>query len=186
MAIKRCPTCNQEFTDDWLTFCTSDGTALVTVENSAAEPPATLVSGSMPPSMSPLEQPTLDMPGAVAPPQQLYQAPQSAPLNSVQPGWKAPPPPAYPVQTEKNMALLSLILGVVSITVGWCCYFGVLTGPVAIGLGIYALSLIKKNPNRYGGKGLAIGGIVTGGLYFVFLLLIILIYGLSFLMSGFN
>jgi hypothetical protein len=182
MAPKRCPTCNQEFTDEWLTFCTNDGTALVSSDTSSIEPPVTLVSGSMPPSVSPLEQPTLDMPGSMPPPP-MYQAPQPMP-PAVQPGWKVPPPPAYPAQTDKNLALLSLIAGIVSMTVGWCCYFGVLTSPVAIGLGLYALSQIKKNPNKYGGRGMAIGGIVTGSLYFVFLLLIILIYGLSFLMSG--
>ena len=31
MAMKRCPTCNQQFTDEWLTFCTQDGTSLVDV-----------------------------------------------------------------------------------------------------------------------------------------------------------
>ena len=99
-------------------------------------------------------------------------------------GWAPPPPPAYPKPQQKTLAATSLILGIVSVTVGWCCYFGVLTGPVAIALGIYALSQIKKDPKQFGGKGMAIGGIVTGSLYFVFLALIILLYGLSFLMSG--
>lgn len=84
------------------------------------------------------------------------------------------------------MALLSMIFGIVSITVGWCCYFGVLTSPVAIGLGLYALSLIKKDPNKYGGKGMAIAGIVTGALYFVLIALIALIWGLSVLAGGLN
>ena len=84
------------------------------------------------------------------------------------------------------MALLSMILGIVSVTIGFCCYFGVLTAPVAIGLGVYALSLIKKDPKKYGGKGMALAGIITGALYFVFLIIIILLYGLSFLMSGMN
>jgi uncharacterized protein DUF4190 len=191
MAIKRCPTCHQEFTDEWLTFCTNDGTSLVTVERSSQEPPPTIVSGSMPPSISPLEQPTLDMPGAVSPPSQSYRPPESfqpraVQPGAVQPGWKVPPPPAYPVATEKNMALLSMIFGIVSVTVGWCCYFGVLTGPVAIGLGLYALSQIKKDPNKYGGKGMAIAGIVTGALYFVFIALIALIWGLSVFLGGLN
>lgn len=86
--------------------------------------------------------------------------------------------------TEKNMALLSMILGIVSITIGFCCYFGVLTAPIAIGLGVYALSLIKKDSNKYGGKGMAIAGIITGSLYFVFLVLIILFYGLAALMGN--
>lgn len=84
------------------------------------------------------------------------------------------------------MAVASLLLGIVSVTVGWCCYFGVITGPVAIGLGIYALTLVKKDPSQYSGKGMAVAGIITGSLYFVFLALIIVLYGLSFLAGGFN
>ncbi|MFN2492014.1 MAG: DUF4190 domain-containing protein, partial [Pyrinomonadaceae bacterium] len=60
----------------------------------------------------------------------------------------------------------------------------VLTSPIAVVLGIYSLVQAKNDPARYRGKGLAIGGIVTGGLYFVLLALIILIYGLSFLANG--
>lgn len=179
--MKRCPKCNQVFTDEWLTFCTQDGTALVAADTSVIEPPVTLVSPSMPPSVSPLEQPTMDMPGKSAPPPALYSPPQTP-----QPGFRPPPPPAYPVAQEKNMALLSLILGIVSVTIGFCCYFGVLTAPVAIGLGVYALSLIKKDPIKYGGKGMALTGIITGALYFVFLIIIILIYGLTFLTSAVN
>lgn len=178
--MKRCPTCNQQFTDEWLTFCTQDGTSLVMVETSG-EPPPTLVSRDMPPSVSPLEQPTLDMPGSSKPSPAVYIPPSTA-----QRAWTPPPAPAYPASQQKTLAIASLVLGIVSMTIGWCCYFGVLSGPIAIVLGFVALSQIKKDPKRYGGKGMAIGGIVTGGLYFLFLALIILIYGLSFLVSGLN
>ena len=177
--MKRCPTCNQTFTDEWLTFCTQDGTALVAADTSVIDPPVTLVSPSMPPSVSPLEQPTMDMPGKSVPPPALYNPPQSP-----QAGFRPPPPPAYPVSTDKNMALLSMILGIISITIGFCCYFGVLTAPVAIGLGAYALSLVKKDPNKYGGKGMAVAGMIMGALYFIFLVLIILFYGLAALMGN--
>lgn len=82
------------------------------------------------------------------------------------------------------MALVSMILGIFSITIGFCCYFGVVTAPVAIGLGAYALSLIKKDSNKYGGKRMALAGIILGALYFVFLILIILFYGLAALMGN--
>lgn len=180
--MKRCPTCNQEFTDEWLTFCTQDGTSLMEVPRSPDDAPPTLAYPAMPPSVSPSEEPTLDMPVAYRPP--LAQVGAQQPL---QPGWKPPPPPpppAYSTAPQQSLAIASLVLGVVSVTVGWCCYFGVLTSPIAVALGIYSLVQIKNNPTRYGGKGLAIGGIVSGGLYFVFLALIILIYGLSFLASG--
>jgi hypothetical protein len=133
----------------------------------------------MPPSVSPSEEPTLDLPGAYKPP-----AAQIGAQQPLQAGWRPPPPPAYSTAPQQTLAIASLVLGVVTVTVGWCCYFGVLTGPIAVGLGIYALVQIKNNPTRYGGKGLAIGGIVSGGLFFVFMAVIILIYGLSFLANG--
>jgi hypothetical protein len=176
--MKRCPKCNLEFTDEWLTFCTQDGTSLVNVEESSTEPPPTLLSPPMPPSVSPTEQPTLDLPGRYSPPAQ-YIPPQ--PLQS---GWTPPPPPAYPVKPEQTLAVASLVLGIASITVGWCCSFGILTGPLALVLGIVSLVQSKNNPTKYGGKGFAIGGIVTGGLYFVILAAIILLYGIGILMRG--
>ena len=69
-------------------------------------------------------------------------------------------------------------------TIGWCCSFGVLTAPVAIALGIAALVQIKNNPTRYSGKGMAIGGIATGGLYIAFFVLMILIYGVAIIAGG--
>jgi hypothetical protein len=176
--MKRCPKCNQEFTDEWLTFCTQDGTSLVEVQATLDEPPPTLVSPLMPPSVSPAEQPTLDMPGRYTPPAQ-YVPP--APLQSA---WAPPPPPPYPVQPQQSLAVASLVLGIVSITVGWCCYFGTLTGPMALILGIVSLVQIKNDPKKYGGKGFAIGGIVTGGLYFVILAFIIVLYGVGILLGG--
>lgn len=179
--MKRCPKCNQEFTDEWLTFCTQDGTSLVEVEGSQAEPPPTLVSPPLPPSVSPAEQPTLDLPGRYQPPPAPYNPP-----SPFERGWQPPPPPfsaSGPQTGQQNLAVTSMVLGIVSMTIGWCCYFGVLTGPIAVVLGIVALNQIKSDPKRYSGKGMAIAGIVTGGLYFVLLALIVLVYGVAF-MSG--
>jgi uncharacterized protein DUF4190 len=178
--MKRCPTCNQVFTEDWLTFCTSDGTSLVVEPvGSSTEPPATVVMPPPPVTGSQEERPTMMRPDPFS-----AGSPVRSQQQSAAPVWQPPPPPLAPASRQQSFALLSLVLGIVSITVGWCCYFGVLTSPVAIGLGIFALLKAKNDPAHYGGKGMAIGGIVTGALYFVFVALIILIYGLSFLMSG--
>jgi hypothetical protein len=179
--MKRCPICNREFTDEWLTFCTQDGTSLVEMEPSATEPPPTLWRPPMPPSVSPMEQPTLDMPGRYSPPPAPFSPPQ--PLQS---GWLPPPPPAYPVAKQQSLAVASLVLGITSMTIGWCCYFGVLTGPVAITLGIISLVQMKNNPDKFSGKGMAIAGIVTGSLYFVSLALIVLLYGVAFMSGAFQ
>lgn len=178
--MKRCPRCNQEFTDEWLTFCTQDGTSLVDVPVSPNDPPPTLFQPPrMPPSVSPTEQPTLDMPGRFVPPPAPYVPP--APVHS---GWAPPPPPPYPVAPQTGMAVTSMILGIFSVTLGFCCYFGVLTAPVALALGIASLVQIKNNPKRYGGRGMAISGIIMGAGYFVLLVLIMMLYGLGMLMGG--
>jgi hypothetical protein len=61
------------------------------------------------------------------------------------------------------MAKIAMILGIAAIPL--LCVFGLgaLLGVVAIILGIIALVSISKNPLQYGGKGMAIAGIATGG-----------------------
>lgn len=182
--MKRCPKCDQHFADEWLTFCTQDGTTLVEIEPSTIDPPPTLFQAPMPPSVSPTEQPTLDMPDRYTPP-----APppvQYIPPAPMQSGWTPPPPPAYPVKPQQSLAAASLVCGIVSITLGWCCSFGILTAPIALVMGIIALVQIKNEPAKYSGKGMAIGGVITGGLYFAILAIIILLYGIGFLLGGLN
>jgi len=175
ITMKRCPTCNQTFSDEWLTFCTIDGTALETDASSPAPP--TLV---MPPTGEARES----LEAAARP---AFSAPYSqSPRQNIPSPWQPPPPPAMVAGPSQSLAVSSMVLGLVSITLGWCCSFGVLTAPVAIVLGIVALSQIKSQPNRYAGKPLAIAGIVSGGLYFVLLAVIVLIYGLGILLSGLN
>jgi hypothetical protein len=173
--MKHCPTCNRNFDEDWLSFCTEDGTTLV---EAGATPP---VPSEPPPTVripavdtNPAVENRFDLPGSYTPPQ------------PVTPVWRPPPPPPIrpPASQKQGLAVASLIVGIVSITVGWCCYFGVVTGPVAIALGIAQLVQIKNKPNEFSGKPLAIIGIVTGSLYFVLLAIIIIIYGAAFLAGG--
>ena len=82
------------------------------------------------------------------------------------------------------MAVASMICGIFSVTIGWCCYAGVLAAPVAIGLGFFQLSQIKKFPDKFSGKPFALTGIVTGFVYFAFLILLIFIYGAAIFMQG--
>ena len=180
--MRRCPKCNQEFTDEWLTFCTQDGTTLVDVTTSPTDPPPTLVR-PMPPSVSPTEQPTLDMPDRYTPPPVQY-----IPPPPMQAGWMPPPPPGpvYVSLQHKTLAVTSMVLGIVSITIGWCCSFGILTSPIALVLGIVSLVQIKNDPAKNGGKGFAISGIIMGALYILIFIAIILLYGIGIFLGALN
>jgi hypothetical protein len=160
--MKRCPTCNQTFAEDWLGFCTQDGTALVDDRGATSEPLSTIVSP--PPVATPVDQAVRSLPSTepVGGPQ--VPAPQPGP-----PAWKPPPPPSYIQPQNKGMATASMIIGIASMA----C-LGPIPGIVAIVLGAMTLSQIKKNPDTVAGKQQAMTGIITGSLA-------ILIYGVGFI-----
>lgn len=92
--------------------------------------------------------------------------------------------PQYrPANQSQGLAVASLVLGIVSVSVGWC-YIGVLTAPIGLILGIVSLLQIKKDPSKYGGKNLAIGGIVTSSIGAVLVTLLFLLIGLSIFSGG--
>ena len=92
----------------------------------------------------------------------------------------------YPMNMtpSQTMAVVSLCLGIGSVTVGWCCSLGLLLSPAALITGFIALSQIKKDPQRNTGRGLAIGGIVTGIVYLSVWLLLMVVYGAALLFGG--
>jgi hypothetical protein len=180
--MKRCPKCNQEFSEEWLTFCTTDGTPLTEAPPSRDYPPPTMTMPRPPVTANQEERPTMKMPS-----EGVYGGPLAMPQQQqpVAPGWQPPPAPfAMAPQPQQGLAIASLVLGLVSIILGWCCSFGLLTAPVAVGLGIFALVQIKNNPTQYTGKPLAIIGIVTGSLYVAVNVLLILLYGLGMILGG--
>ena len=66
---------------------------------------------------------------------------------------------------KQGLAVASLILGIFSITIGWCCSIGLLSAPVGIVLGIISLVQIKNDPVTNTGKPLSIIGICLSGFY---------------------
>jgi hypothetical protein len=148
--MKRCPTCNETFSEDWLSFCTKDGTTLIEDADSASEPPPTMTA---PPPVVPRPEPAyLNLPAAEygVPERQFGEQP-------IQPAWQPPPPPPYAQSPTNGLATASMIVGIASML----C-FGPLPAIVAIILGLSALSQIKKNPERAGGQSQAWTGIITG------------------------
>ena len=198
--MKRCPTCNRTFEEDWLAFCTQDGTTLVDdAPAKSSEPPPTILSSGPPPPPAGGWQSQSgglgsgqfqSQPGPPPPPSNFGAPSGGLAPNQVQPpqqmqgGWQPPPPPAYQQGPKQGMAIASMICGIFTVTIGWCCYLGVVSGPVAIGLGVYQLIQIKNKPDQNTGKPFAIVGIATASAYFLLLAVIIVIYGAAIFMGS--
>jgi hypothetical protein len=150
--MKRCPTCNLTFAEDWLSFCPQDGATLNDEAFSAHEPPPSIVAPAQP------DPPAWSTPAADPP----SSSPEWRPPARAEPDW-VPPPPPYVQPPSKNLATASMILGLISVTIGWLC-LGPIPGVAAIILGAIALSQIKKTPDRVGGKQMAWIGVLTGSL----------------------
>ncbi len=168
--MKQCLKCYKTYADDSLNFCLEDGEMLVA--GVVAEPPKSSYVDDAPATIV-LDQarqtnPT-DWPASA--PQQNW---QPAPLQQQYGGI-----PQYAVSPSQTLAVVSLALGAASLTIGWCCSLGLLLGPAAMITGFISLSQMKNNPDRYSGRGFALGGIICGAIYIAIYLLIVVIWGAS-------
>jgi len=97
-------------------------------------------------------------PAAYAPPPPAYPPPGYAPPGYPAPGYATP---GYPVKAKANgLALTSMILGIVGITVGLCLIFFPVMPILAVVFGHIGLTQIRKTGAP--GRGYAIAGLVTG------------------------
>lgn len=125
-----------------------------------------------------------------------FDQPQSAPMAQTE--WTPPPVPDSNWQNQQigqntpfqppapgtgsvnqTLPIVSLVFGIVSL----CCYVSPLTGLVAVITGFMGLKNVNRDPRNYGGKGLAIAGMITGGVFFLigvfYWIYIIFIIGLA-------
>jgi serine/threonine-protein kinase len=143
------------------TFCTEDGAVLLAEAGGPStgrvEPPPTQIY-TPPPSTG----------SAYAPPSQPGYGPggwQDTPATpsyappAVRPNYAPPMAPSMQGGQDQTLAIASLICGVLSIVL--FCFSGILGIP-AIVLGVMARKRVAENPERYGGAGLAMAGIVCG------------------------
>ena len=184
--MKQCPKCGQSYADQDLNFCLNDGELLMLVagegrsERPFDEPPPTrFADDDSPPTI------IMDSTRTTNP---IGWASSASPLPT-QGSQIVTPPGHFPVQyatlssPNQVLGILSLVMGGLSVTVGWCCYTGMLFGPAAIILGIISLVQNKNDPQRYGGRGMGIAGIVLGSLYLVGIVLFILLYGAAMIIG---
>ena len=175
--MKTCPKCNQTYTDENLNFCLNDGELLMVQSAGPSAgrpfddpPPTVMMNDARVTNPTNWQQPSAP-PAAWQGQQPVYQQPQGFANYAM----------ATPNQT---LAIVSLGLGIASLIIGWCCSLGLALSPAALITGFIALSQMKKDPQKYGGRGFAIGGIVTGSIFLAGYLLFIVLYGAAILFGG--
>ena len=150
--MKQCPRCNQTYSDDQLNFCLNDGELLT---NFATEPMPSRYADDPPPTMildSARVTNPVNWPASSSPPAQWQQQNlQNQPFAS----------PAFVHKRDQTLPTISLILGILSITL-ICCYGGIWLGLPAAILGFLGMRNADSDTARYGGRGMAIGGMVLG------------------------
>ena len=78
-------------------------------------------------------------------------------LARMPPPWPAPRPISIaPTPRTNSMALAGLVMGILSITCGMCCCYGLPFNLLGIIFALVALSQIRNDPQSQQGRGLAI------------------------------
>ncbi|ADD42644.1 DUF4190 domain-containing protein [Stackebrandtia nassauensis] len=130
-------------------------------------PPQQPTSGGYYPQQQPgYQQPGYQQPG--------YQQPGYQQSGYQQPAYQQTPGYMPEQELPQGMPLTSMILGIVSIPLVFCCYIGTITGILAIIFGAIGLSQVNKGEAR--GKGMAMAGLILGISAFVVLIVFIVLY----------
>lgn len=154
--MKVCPICNQTYTDNNLNFCLNDGGILALQEDES--PPTVRINQTKQtnPNWTGYQPPTYEN-------QQITQN-QS---------WGMQGQNQFQVQgKDQTIPTISLVLGILGF-VFFCCYGGIPFGLVAMILGYVGMNNANNNPTQYGGRGMAIAGMVIGGITFLITILFI-------------
>ena len=131
------------------------------------EPPAFAQAEPPAPAFNPFDEPGPEVGAPLAEsnltptPAAQDQSWQNEPMQNpqYQPGSSTPAAGGQ----NKILPIVSLVFGILSL----CCYFAPLTGLIAIITGFLGMKNANNDPANYGGKGLAIAGLVVGGIFFV-------------------
>lgn len=161
--MKQCPRCNQTYSDDQLNFCLDDGELLTAF---VKEPPPTRYADDPPPTLfmnearvtNPASWPASSPASAgwQPPVQQQQQNLQNRPFIS----------PAFVQSRDQTLPTIALILGILSLVLV-CCYGGIWLGLPAAIIGFMGMRNADSDRHRYGGRGMAIGGLVLGVISFL-------------------
>lgn len=145
-------------------------------ERGAPEPQFKEPEPAFTPPPSPFDTPSSASPAEWTPPP----APEPA-WQGQQIGQNTPfqPPAAGTTGQNKTLAIISLVLGIISFL---CCNWFVV-GIAAVITGFIAKGKAEKDPANFGGRGLAVGGIITGGISALLGLIFWVLYMMGFMAS---
>ena len=164
--MKKCLRCGQTYSDNTLNFCLSDGELLV---ETSYEPPPTQFADDSPPTLL-MNQPRVTNP---------IDWPQSSPVQwqgqSMTPAAGQYGIAGYGAAQNQTLATWALILAISSFFMV-CCAGGIWLGLPAAIVGFIAMRKADDTPALYGGRGMAIGGMILGIVTFI-ISVFILIFG---------
>lgn len=157
--MKRCPRCNQIYTDNELNFCLNDGELLA---NHYGDASRSSRADDSPPTLI-MDSPRITNPigWQVNQPIQPWQSPQQSSQNPVY-GL----PHGFVHSRDQTLPTISLVLGVFSLVL-ICCYGGIWLGLPAAIVGFLGMKNADGDPMKYGGRGMAIAGMVLGIISFL-------------------
>ncbi len=126
---------------------------------------------------SPFDAPAASAPAEWTPPP----APVSnTPNTPMQQNPSMPPPPGAAAGQSQVLAIISLVVGILSI---FCCGWFV-PGIAAVVMGFIAKSKADNDPAHYGGRGLALGGIITGIFSVILGIIVVALYLFTGIFAG--
>lgn len=168
--MKRCPVCNETYPDDSLNFCLADGTTL----NKISEDPPPTVFMNKPRDTgqhrwtTAANDPFSPTPGgSVAPWQTPGAATNQAHFAANQ--YQSP---------NQTLPTVSLVLGVLGLLL-ICCFGGFPFGIAALITGYLGYNNANNHPREYGGRSLAIGGMVLGAISLAGAVLVLILGALN-------
>ena len=168
--MKRCPKCGQAYADPDLNFCLNDGELLMQMQD-----PSLTGSSQRPFADDP--PPTVMMNDARATnPTGWTGGSSPAPYQNTSPAYQAPQFEMgnRPRSLDQTLPTVSLILGIASL-IFVCCYGGLWLGIPAAVVGFMGMRNADSDPTRYGGRGLAIAGMILGIVTLVMSILILML-----------
>lgn len=157
--MKVCPNCQQQYADDDLNFCLNDG-GILTREIDDAAPTVMLNQART------TNQNWSNVNNDPFTPW------QNQPLQQQQQN-QAFYKPQWTQGNDQTLPTLSLIFGILSMLMV-CCYGGFYFGVAALIIGYIGWNNSVKDPEKYGGQGLALAGLILGAISFFGTLLIVI------------